>query len=304
MNSGATSSAVDRPQIGIIRVGPAESAQQRPFLSIVVATFNAGMSIDSLIESLNSQTDSSFEVLVSDGGSRDETMEKIRGIRQLAWHDSRPDTGVYNAWNRAMPHISGTYTMFLGADDRLSAPDAIAHIKSALERNQQAHAAYGIVTRCKPSSWSSVSKGADPWDIARDRLPDKMPFHHSGSVMRSDLVKQGGGFDESFKIISDFDKVLTLHLDKSLEPVVFVDAPIVDIRLGGVSSSIETRMRMFRETMQMRRKHRLSPLSPACLCWWMRIQAMRGCFCILGDKRTRRLADFIRISLGKPRNWG
>lgn len=58
--------------------------------------------------------------MVVDGGSTDGTVDVLRQINDLKIViDSRPDSGVYDAFNRAVFLSSGDFILFLGADDIL-----------------------------------------------------------------------------------------------------------------------------------------------------------------------------------------
>jgi len=89
-------------------------------VSIITASYNAEKYIPRLVSSLLSQYNSNFEWVVVDGESTDKTLEilkKVSGINLIV--DSRPDSGVYDAFNRAVQIASGDYILFLGADDFL-----------------------------------------------------------------------------------------------------------------------------------------------------------------------------------------
>jgi glycosyltransferase involved in cell wall biosynthesis len=64
-------------------------------ISIITATLNARELLPGLIQSLQQQTDSDFEWVVMDGGSRDGTLELLRsaGLQQMRVV-SEPDCGI------------------------------------------------------------------------------------------------------------------------------------------------------------------------------------------------------------------
>ncbi|MCC8194941.1 MAG: glycosyltransferase, partial [Deltaproteobacteria bacterium] len=98
-----------------------------PFFTIVTATYNAAEVLSGLLDSLTAQTCQSFEVLIQDGGSSDATVEIIAGYKDrlnVRWA-SEKDSGIYDAWNKALPAARGEWILFLGADDRLDAPDVL-----------------------------------------------------------------------------------------------------------------------------------------------------------------------------------
>ncbi|MHC1733557.1 MAG: glycosyltransferase [Bacteroidales bacterium] len=93
-----------------------------PFISIITATYNAAQHLSHLIASLRGQSIGNFEWVVADGGSTDGTLEILSQVDDLnIIVDSRPDCGVYDAFNRAVSLSSGDYLLFLGADDYLIA---------------------------------------------------------------------------------------------------------------------------------------------------------------------------------------
>lgn len=89
----------------------------RPFLSIIVPTFNAGLTVRACLASVLSQGVDGVEVLVVDGGSSDDTVDIVReaGVQWI----SEPDLGPYDAMNKGLLRASGKWVYFLGADDVL-----------------------------------------------------------------------------------------------------------------------------------------------------------------------------------------
>jgi glycosyltransferase involved in cell wall biosynthesis len=91
-------------------------------ISVIVATYNRPDALDAVLRSLANQSDSDFEVLVADDGSRPDTAAvvdswKTRIGRRLehVWH---PDEGFRLAEirNRAILAAAGEYCLFLDGD--------------------------------------------------------------------------------------------------------------------------------------------------------------------------------------------
>ena len=90
-----------------------------PRISVVIAVYNGAQTIQRALDSIFEQTYRDLEVVVIDGGSTDGTQAILEhNASQIAYWVSEPDRGVYNAWNKALDHVTGDWVCFLGADDR------------------------------------------------------------------------------------------------------------------------------------------------------------------------------------------
>jgi len=92
-----------------------------PLLTIILPTFNAAAVVAGCLESLVVESAGRFEILLMDGGSRDDTLvialsfaERLPGLRIL----SEADEGIYDAMNKGMDLADGQWLYFIGADDR------------------------------------------------------------------------------------------------------------------------------------------------------------------------------------------
>lgn len=104
-------------------------------LSIVTATFNAALSLPSLVESLRQQSDQDFEWVVMDGASTDCTLAILAESGDLpVVYRSEPDFGIYDALNKAIKLARGEYYLVVGADDILCR-EAVANYKELIEKS-------------------------------------------------------------------------------------------------------------------------------------------------------------------------
>lgn len=92
---------------------------EKPAITVVTITFNAGATIARTLESVASQTYRDYEHLIIDGASRDDTVaiasaRKDSRLRIL----SEPDKGLYDAMNKGLSMARGEFIIFLNAGDR------------------------------------------------------------------------------------------------------------------------------------------------------------------------------------------
>jgi len=217
--------------------------------SVITATYN-------LIENNRSKTflqaaasvaaarHPSVEHLVIDGASTDGTADLVRQAGVDAFH-SEPDTGIFQAMNRGAQLASGEYLIFLNSDDFHHDPEGLDRIDAELHRSGADFVASpilrldmtGAVTRTTP-----VSRGFR-------RCLRTMPFGHPGLVVSRGLFRSLGGFDESFRIASDYDFILRMLFSSARGSAI--TTPFVSFRDGGASSdtarSDAERMRVWRK---------------------------------------------------------
>lgn len=218
-----------------------KSLDGAPFFSVIVATYNAAHCIQSCISSVTSQSDRSWELLISDGASSDATIEIVqRNSDQVAWFRSGQDKGIYDAWNLALQHCRGEYVMFLGADDRLSDNRALERLREAV----------GIA---RPDIVTSrgrllLAGGRNPLVFGRAYdwrlLGRRMVVCHPGMLHSRRLFLEHGPFDSDYRIAGDLEFLTRLPKGTtSLD----VDTVTVDISDGGVS-----RLQIFKRLREQR----------------------------------------------------
>jgi glycosyltransferase involved in cell wall biosynthesis len=108
-------------------------------VSVIVATYNRPDALDAVLRSLAEQSDTNFEVLVADDGSRADTaavVEDWKGrLGRSAVHVWQPDVGFRLAEirNRAILAATGEYCVFLDGDC-LARPGFVAAHRALAER--------------------------------------------------------------------------------------------------------------------------------------------------------------------------
>lgn len=196
-----------------------------PRLSIVIATWNTARTFERCMSSITGQTFKNWELLISDGGSTDGTVDLIKTYQgEISWWQSHRDEGIYDAWNQALAHAKGEYVCFLGADDELACPTTLATLFEAIGTRT-----YDLVTSrgrlTDPSTNKSIVFGS-AWDF--ERLGRRMVVCHPGMLHRRNLFSEYGFFDTKYRIAGDLEFLLrmpgnlsTLHVD---EITVFIEA--------------------------------------------------------------------------------
>lgn len=98
-------------------------------ISLVTPALNSARFIAAAIESATPPAEVHLEHVIADGGSTDGTLDILAGYPRLIV-DSRPDTGIYDAINRAMRLATGDVIGILNSDDLLT-PETLLEIRAA-----------------------------------------------------------------------------------------------------------------------------------------------------------------------------
>jgi len=89
-----------------------------PRFSIIIPTYNRADSVTNTLESCFTQTFDDFEIVVVDDGSKDNTVEVLKGVDDARLKIVTQDNaGPAAARNTGMDNASGEYIAFLDSDD-------------------------------------------------------------------------------------------------------------------------------------------------------------------------------------------
>ncbi len=195
-----------------------------------------------------------------DGGSIDGSVSVIRNYEDnIAFWESRPDRGVYHAWNKALNHVHGEWICFLGADDYFWNRDVLSAVEPHLRKAaaSEIKVVYGQAVKVDRHGRIIKTVGK-PWKKIRWLMRHGMPLIHAGIMHHRSLFHVHGPFDERFKIAGDYE--FLLRELKSGQALFAQGIRTVGHEAGGLSDSrkIET----LKETARARRMHGLPGFSP------------------------------------------
>jgi glycosyltransferase involved in cell wall biosynthesis len=211
-----------------------------PALSIIIATLNAGATLDRCLKSIREQRFQDYEVILADGASCDNTIEvaKSSGIRCIEIL-SNLDSGIYEAWNRALSLATGDWVTFIGADDFFTDSESVGSLMARAKECTDAPLVYGRLERLTSSGkfvGHSGSPWRSPWGLSQSFLFANFPNPIMGCVYRRSVFGSYQ-FDQSYRITGDMDWVLRALRDHRGSHPVFVDQPVVAMRSGGLSTN-------------------------------------------------------------------
>ena len=209
-------------------------------ISIITATFNSERTIESCLNSVLQQTYSNIEYLIIDGGSNDNTIEKINDLAQKNSGleiriVSEPDKGIYDALNKGVSLATGSIIGFVHSDDFLANNDVLSSVLEQFRKDMTIDGVYGDLHYIDKINNEKIIRLWKSCDFNSSLLKSGWMPAHPTLFLRKEIYAKHGQFDLSYEIAADYDFMLRVLKDKVL---YFKYLPIVitKMRVGGASN--------------------------------------------------------------------
>ena len=206
-----------------------------PVVSIVMASYRRLPLLKSAVGSALAQDYPSYEVLVVDDGSDDETRAWLRSMQA---ENSRlrvilqEHLGVAEARARGVAEARGRLVCILDSDDKL-VPHALKRLTGEFSAYPEAVLVHTGIAEHRPNGQVKVQR-YQAFPAARRMLrailvSPRVPFKHSGTMFQRRVALELGSYDRSLPCKVDIDFYLRFlhagHLPR------LVPEPLVDFRM-------------------------------------------------------------------------
>lgn len=202
----------------------------KPLISIITATYNAGTSLEKTILSVLSQSYGNIEHVIIDGGSKDNTLEilnKYNDNSKVRWI-SESDGGISDAFNKGLLMAHGEYINFQGAGDCFAGGDVVEKIIQEIDSAKNVL----ICGRIKRVTKSGELKYISSLDFKKWKLIYKMGLPHQALFTNKRFFQQFGNFDLDCKYAMDYDLLLRAY--SKLPKVILKDVIVSEWKEGGI----------------------------------------------------------------------
>ncbi len=178
-----------------------------PLVTVLMPVHNGERFLAEAIESILSQTFQDFEFLILNDGSTDSSRSIVAGFNdaRIRLLDNDHNVGVTRTLNRGIREARGHYLARMDADD-LSMPGRLDAQVAHLESHPDCAV---VVTFARVIDADSRPIGNARVDLSAGELERELQFHnriiHGAVMMRTDVVRGLGGYDETMARAQDYD---------------------------------------------------------------------------------------------------
>lgn len=199
-------------------------------LDIVMVCKNNPVDVNRTLRSIEAIDSIDYRIIVIDSSDNAEVKDLFSGeeSRFKFSYNWQVPQGVYAAMNTALHHVTDTNLVwFLNPGDTLVSTENLIHLVDLIK---QEDSVFGYAR----AKYDSPNGGVFPLSVAsaRDLLLGRSGISHQSMLVKSQILKDLGGFSNSFKIVSDLEmqyKLLKQYHGSYLPEV------LVELDVNGIS---------------------------------------------------------------------
>jgi len=194
---------------------------KKPKISVMMLTHNRKDWLREAINSILNQTYENFELIIIDNASIDGTHEVIKEFNDDRIVYVRNEENLYPyAKNQVVDLAEGDYIVICDDDD-ISMPDRFKKSVEFLDSNPDVGMVFGDTIYIQDEGQNENRYKTEP--TFKNIFESDGVINTPTVMMRKDVIKDVGGYDNNFKIASDYDLYLRIannykitHLDEIL----------------------------------------------------------------------------------------
>lgn len=216
-------------------------------LSILTVSLNSGEKLLETVKTVFRQTYEDWEIVVKDGGSKDNSLQQLRD-----WLQEQPselqrkvriceekDSSIYDGMNQAAALAAGEYYTFLNCGDLLYSEDSLKQLMEGIDSHPGSKIYYGNVFDALRGSVIPSNPHMDDFACYRN-----LPCHQACVYNRVLFEKRG--YRPEYRIRADYEFFLWAYFKEDANPC-YLDVVLSSYEGGGFSETKENRKRSARE---------------------------------------------------------
>ncbi len=222
--------------------------------TVVTVSFNSGTKLTETIKNVLKQDFADFEILVKDGGSKDDSLSFLKeylgneGFREGTpgvYEKQSPgcrvrivsekDTGIYDAMNTAVKLAGGEYISFMNCGDFFASEDVLTNAAAVMEKTGNKEIYYGDAYFRRVGNVIHMPKEITP-SVCYRHIPN-----HQSCFFKRELWRHKQ-LNPKYRIRADYEFFLYQYFENKVRPV-YLGITVCDYEGGGYSETKENKKR-------------------------------------------------------------
>ena len=203
-------------------------------ISVITVSYNSEETIRDTLESVLSQDYKNYEHIIVDGKSSDNTIKIVKEYEKKykgkLKYISEKDKGLYDAMNKGIKMASGDIIGLLNSDDVFASPHVLSTIVKTIEKND-CDGVHADLLYVSPDLKQPKRK----WIAGDGKIKNGWMPAHPTLYLKKEVYDKKGLYNLKYKIVSDFDFIVRICTDPSIE-LKYIHENLIYMRLGGLSS--------------------------------------------------------------------
>ena len=229
-------------------------------ITIITVCYNRKGTIEKAIQSVLSQNYHDIEYIIIDGNSKDGTQEIIESYTdRISKYISEPDKGMYDAINKGFQLATGDVIGLMHSDDEFYDRKAISRIATRFEYDSNIEGVYGDGIYVSNDKEERLIRDRIGGVFSLKRVKKGWLPLHPTVYLKKAVIDKHGLYNLDFKIASDTEFLLR-YLYKHKINMSYIDAYIVKMRMGGMSTSLKRAFEVLYEDYKIYKFHGLAAI--------------------------------------------
>lgn len=275
---------------------------KHPILSVIIASQTIGSELYATLDSFLIYGNREIEIIVQGIDPSDIAIDgllyRYSAFKELLYIGTERDTGIYDAFNKALKLCHGEWVVFVGAGDRCLSPQILESVLTALQQTPNSYEFCAFPILLIFPSLKPIETIFPSQTPVKD-LPDRMCLPHPGLFHRRRLFLQYS-FCTAYRIAGDYEFVCRTVTDRN---VCYGEFPWLGMVVGGVSSSLLTLPASDEEFLEIAKQYFPNAFLLKARLRLLKSSSLFRLAHLIGKKRVEFFADFCRFLRGKAPLW-
>lgn len=237
-------------------------------ISIITVTYNRANVIRDAIEGVLAQEYKSYEYIIVDGASKDNTIDVLKEYEpkfegRMRWI-SEPDNGLYDAINKGIRMATGDVVGIINSDDFFHRNDTFTAIAKAFE-DETIGCVYGDERIIKPDKPNINYRFEAPWYFRKWMFRIGLEPPHPSFYARKYLFEKYGYYKKGYVISADFELMMRFMLVHKVK-AKYISQTLLTFRASGISTDGKNRLMMNREQVRACKENGIWTCLPMIYC--------------------------------------